>query len=288
MLDVISTMLKRYTCVTQEQTINALKEIIQEIALLGLYRAKFFEYGAFYGGTALRILYGLERFSEDLDFSLLKQNLDFNLQPFNRAIKEELSSFGFIVEVQEKIKTQKNDILSAFIKANTKIQILTLKIPNIVADALPTNQNLKIKMEVDIDPPLGFYTTTKTLLLPIPFAVRTYRLEDAFAGKMHAILCRSWKTRVKGRDWYDFVWFVSRNIKLSILHLQYRLHKSDHLEQKIKLTPTMLKEMLMHKINDIDLDFARADILLFIKDPIVIKLWSKVFFRELVDKIEFL
>src|SRR5271168_5415411 len=100
----ILSMLDRYNCVSLQDYENALKEIMQEIALLGLWRSKFFEHTAFYGGTALRILYGLDRFSEDLDFSLLKQNKNFNLTPYLEAIKIELLGFGFSVTVEQKNK----------------------------------------------------------------------------------------------------------------------------------------------------------------------------------------
>src|SRR5258708_11206041 len=100
----IEQMLKKYNCCSQLDYLNSLKEIFQEIALLGLWRAKFYEKAAFYGGTALRILYGLDRFSEDLDFTLLKNTKNFDLSPYNQAIADELSSFGFKVSVETKIK----------------------------------------------------------------------------------------------------------------------------------------------------------------------------------------
>src|SRR5438309_3791037 len=119
----ILSMLDRYKCVTAQDYENALKEIIQEIALLGLWRAKFYEHAAFYGGSALRILYGLDRFSEDLDFTLLRPDKTFSLASYNQAIMDELRSFGFKVEVVTKTKKIVSNIESAFIKADSKQQL---------------------------------------------------------------------------------------------------------------------------------------------------------------------
>lgn len=152
----IITMLERYRCITAADYENALKEIIQEIGLLGLYRAKFFEHAAFYGGTSLRILYGLDRFSEDLDFSLLKPDANFSLKPYLDAIKTELNALDFSVTVMTKDKNIETPIESAFIKANTKEHLLKIKVPEIISDRMHSNANLNIKLEVDTDPPPGF------------------------------------------------------------------------------------------------------------------------------------
>src|SRR3989344_6607710 len=120
MQDAIQKMLKKYDCKNEIEYQNALKEIIQEITLLGLWRAKFFEYAAFYGGTALRILYQLDRFSEDLDFSLLQANQNFSLTPYFSFIKQELQSYGFQIAVESIDKENKSNVDSAFLKADTK------------------------------------------------------------------------------------------------------------------------------------------------------------------------
>src|SRR5688572_27849459 len=173
MHDAIRTMLEKYKCHSGQDYINALKEIFQEIALLGLWRAKFFEKAAFYGVTALRILYGLDRFSEDLDFSLLTKDLSFSLSEYLSAIQVELQGMGFDVTIEAKNKEQDSAIKSAFIKAGTKKNLLKIKIPFEINNVIHRDELLKIKLEVDINPPGLFKTEAKILLIPIPFSVNT-------------------------------------------------------------------------------------------------------------------
>lgn len=255
--------------------------------MLGLWRAKFYEKAAFYGGTALRILYGLDRFSEDLDFSLLKPESSFDLSRYNEAIKNELNSFGFEVTVETKVKNIDSNIESAFIKAETKKQLILINISSDIINRIYRMNNIKIKMEVDINPPGKFKTENKILLQPIPFSVKTYQLPDLFAGKIHALLCRPWQQRVKGRDWYDFVWYVSRNTPVNLIHLQQRLIQSGHWNKKNKFTLSNLQKMLITKIDETDFENAKKDILPFIKDPQAVDLWAKKFFHKMVEKIDF-
>ena len=197
---------------------KALREILQEIALLGLWRSRFFEKAAFYGGTALRILYGLDRYSEDLDFSLLKPTAEFDLSRYCSALEKEIRSFGFEATVTGKTKSAQSTIQSAFLKADTLKHLLVINTTESLIRNIPPGQVLKIKIEVDTDPPPGFDTETRFLLQPISFSVRAFSLPDMFAGKMHAVLCRGWKGRVKGRDWYDLVWYapITHNCTSSI------------------------------------------------------------------------
>jgi predicted nucleotidyltransferase component of viral defense system len=222
MNDAIARMLKRYECQSVEDNVRALREIMQEIALLGLWRSKFFEKAAFYGGTALRILYGMERFSEDLDFSLLKPMTDFDLSRYSGAVERELRSFGFEATMTTREKKDDTPIQSAFLKANTLKHLLTIKTAEETSWPIFRGQILKIKIEVDTDPPPGFVTENKFILQPIPFSVRTFVLPDLFAGKMHAVLYRRWKSRVKGRDWYDLVWYAANHPQLHLNHLEHR------------------------------------------------------------------
>ncbi len=232
MNDAIVRMLDRYQCRSVEDYVNALREILQEVALLGLWRSKFFEKAAFYGGSALRILYGMDRFSEDLDFSLIEPMSDFNLSRYIGALEREIRSFGFEVSVTRREKTAESPIQSAFLKADTLKHLLTIERADKVARQLPRGQVMKIKIEVDTDPPPGFDTENKFLLQPIPFSVKTFALPDLFAGKMHAVLCRRWKTRVKGRDWYDLVWYAAYHPQLHLGHLEQRMIQSGHLKER--------------------------------------------------------
>jgi len=282
----IITMLERYRCTTSADYENALKEIIQEIGLLGLYRAKFFEHAAFYGGTSLRILYGLDRFSEDLDFSLLKPDAHFSLQPYLNAIKAELNALDFSVTVMTKDKNIETSIESAFIKANTKEHLLKIKVPEIISDRMHLNANLNIKLEVDTDPPPGFKIEAKTLLQPIPFSINTYTLPDLFAGKLHAILQRRWRNRVKGRDYYDFVWFIGRDIPVHLKHLEERLRQTGGFIGDNDLKYADLIALLEKQMANLDIEAAKKDIAPFLRDKAAISLWSNDFFSSLLSRLK--
>ncbi len=286
MNSAIQTMLEKYKCQSEQDYINALKELFQEIALLGLWRAKFFEHAAFYGGTALRIVYGLDRFSEDMDFSLLKPNEQFSLSKYNQAIIDELAAFGFEVSVQNKSKTTQSAIESAFIKATTVKQLITIKVASAMRMNLHPKHTIKIKMEVDTQPPLEFTTEAKSLFLPIPFSVLTYSKQDLFAGKMHALLCRKWQNRIKGRDWYDYYWYVSRQIPVNLIHLQARLIQSNHWDPAQTLTHDHLIALIQNKIYDIDFNAAKQDVLTFLKDKSAVDVWSAQFFIELTKRLK--
>lgn len=287
MNDVISSMLQRYQCVTLQDYRNALKEILQELALLGLWRAKFFEKAAFYGGTALRILYGLDRFSEDLDFSLLKPDANFTLNPYERAIETELRSFGFEVSVQVVEKVKESAIQSAFLKANTLEHFIKIAIPLKERKKCHFEETIKIKLECDTDPPLGFKTEAKFLLQPIPFSVVAYHPGDLLAGKLHALLFRTWKNRVKGRDWFDFVWFVSRRTPVHLAHLAERMRQTGHLSSTQPLTSHVLKELLRAKVEELSIDQAKKDILPFLRHPDQIEIWSRPFFHAVIDQLTY-
>jgi len=286
MHDSVKQMLQKYQCREQQDYINALKEIFQELALLGLWRAKFFEKATFYGGSALRILYGLPRFSEDLDFSLLKKNKNFSLDSYNQAITQELAAFGFTAEVPTKVKPWKSNIESAFIKAESQKQLLTIEVPGTIMRGIHRMQIIKIKMEVDTNPPGSFNTETKFLLSPIPFSVKSFSEPDLFAGKIHALLCRPWVTRIKGRDWYDFVWYISRHTPVNLAHLKERLIQSKAWKRPDRLDKTALLTWLVQKIDQTDFERAKNDIYPFIKDNSSVAVWSKDFFRTISEKIQ--
>ncbi len=288
MHELILTMLARYSCQTYQDYQNALKEIIQEIALLGLWRGKFFEKAAFYGGTALRILYGLDRFSEDLDFSLLEPSQKFQLNHYFSFLEAEITSFGFKVSLSDKIKNKETAIQSAFIKAGTKQHFLEIQAPDYITDKIHRDTLLRIKIEIDIDPPPGFKTEVKSLLQPIPFMVNTYQASDLFAGKCHAVLCRPWQKRVKGRDWYDLVWYVGRNVPVHLAHLQKRLEQTGQWPKDQAIAPANIFDLLVEKIDSVDFTSAKKEVMPFLKDPDSVEIWSKYFFKEIISKMRFI
>jgi predicted nucleotidyltransferase component of viral defense system len=285
MNEAISRMLNRYECQSLEDQVRALREIMQEIALLGLWRSKFFEKAAFYGGTALRILYGMERFSEDLDFSLLKPMSDFDLSRYSGAVERELQSFGFEATMTTREKKDENPVQSAFLKANTLKLLITFKTDEKADWPIPRDQVLKIKIEIDTDPPPGFVTENKFILQPIPFSVRTFVLPDLFAGKMHAVLCRRWKTRVKGRDWYDLVWYAAGHPQLHLSHLGQRMTQSGHLKEGERMTREKFFALTTERIDNLDVSQARKEVEPFVKNPESLLVWSKEFFQDVVGRI---
>ncbi len=281
----ILSMLERYKCLTAKDYENALKEIMQEIALLGLWRSKFFEHAAFYGGTALRILHELDRFSNDLDFSLLKPKPNFSLSLYLKAIAVELNGMGFSVTVSEKKKNVDTAIESAFIKGGTKEHLLKIRVPDQIANRTQSNTIMNIKLEVDTNPPSGFETEVKTLLQPIPFSVNTYKKPDLFAGKLHAVLQRNWKGRVKGRDYYDYVWYIARDTPVHLCHLEQRLRQSGGYTSKKVLQHADLLELLRKKFSTVDVEAAKKDVLPFLRDPAAVALWSRDFFESLLPRL---
>jgi len=281
----IEQMLKRYELNTIHDHENALKEIIQEVILLGLWRSKFYEKAVFYGGSALRILYKLDRFSEDLDFSLIAPEKGFDIKKYLGAVKSELELWDFEVSTEEKNKRNESTIDSAFIKANTLIHLLKIDVN------LKTHKNavMKIKLEVDQDPAIGFASELKYHLHPIPFTIKTMALPSLFAGKMHALLCRTRRTNIKGRDWYDLIWFVKNNIPCDLYYLKNKMAQTGHIDVSEALTKEKLIEFLSGKIKEIDFDLAKSDVEPFLKNlgqREELSLWSDAFFSDyLVQEI---
>ncbi len=286
MQDAIKTMLARYDCQSTMEYTHALQEILQEIILLGLWRSKFFEHCAFYGGTALRILYGLDRFSENLDFSLLRSNKEFQLHKYLAALEREVSAFGFKVVVEQKDKSFLSAVQSAFFKTETAGALLVVASDEAISNGVPPGKLLKIKLELDTDPPLGFDTETKYLLHPISFGIRTYTLPDLFAGKLHALLCRQWKNRVKGRDWYDLVWYIANYPQLHLSHLEERMRQSGHWQNKERLSKDALNDLLKSVIGKLDIEQAKRDVLPFVRNDVMLDVWSRKFFKDICLRIQ--
>jgi len=259
---------------------NARREIFQEITLAGLSRGKFFEKASFYGGTALRIFYGLDRFSEDLDFTLNNTDANFTLENYIPFINEEFQLLDLKVDLEYFSKKLEKQIESAFLKSDTILANLSIN-----NKTGPIN-SLKIKIEVDTSPPLKFEIESKLLFRPYSFYINVLKKEFLFAGKLHALLFRNWKSRVKGRDWYDFEWYVRNNIPVDISHFYERAFQSGNIDE-IQLTPELVKEMIIKKIDTVNLEDAKSDIERFISSPDALNIWSKQYFKDLVSHIKF-
>ncbi len=281
---MIREWLDSYKPGNEQDAKDALREIMQEIALAGLYRAGFFERAAFYGGTALRIFYGLDRFSEDLDFSLLEVDPDFDLGKYQEAIVHEFESLGMEVSITEKKKAVKSNINSAFLKSETLWRELVLEgvIPQQGIDRVA---HIKIKIEVDTEPPLGFKTEEKLLLRPFSFFVNCLVLPDLFAGKMHALLFRKWGQNVKGRDWYDMEWYIKKGTVLNLRHFALRAQDSGDWDRDT-ITKNEFRELLTKKIDTVNMRYVKEDIKRFVKDQRVLEIWSQKYFHELVGHLK--
>jgi len=273
-MTVLRQMLEKYDTTTSDGAVNGLREVMQEVALAGLYRGGFFEKAAFYGGTCLRIFYGLPRFSEDLDFSLLAPDAYFSLEPYFSAVKDEFSALGLDVDISAKKKTVRSGIESAFLKGDTRQ----------FSFAVHADRTVKIKFEVDTLPPLGFATEEKLLLQPFSFYVKCFSLPDLFAGKMHALLYRNWKSRVKGRDWFDFEWYIRNGIPMNLSHFIIRATQSGHLHNE-SLTMQEFSQLLERRIDMLDVAAAANDVSRFVRDAGSLNIWSQEYFKDLALRI---
>ena len=282
---MIKEWIEEYNPQNEEEILSALREIMQEITLAGLSRTNFFEKAAFYGGTALRIFYGLDRYSEDLDFSLLKPDPDFSIEPYFKAILDEFKSLGLTVSISEKKKTKQTTIDSAFLKAETIWQEIILE--DIIKETgVKSNKNLKIKIEVDRQPPLNFKTEEKLILRPFSFYVKCFTQPSLFAGKMHALLIRKWVNRVKGRDWYDLEWYIKKGVSLDVNHFITRAKETNDW-QGDSISHEQIIELLDTKIKSVSFKSIREDVSKFIKNDDAFNIWSPNYFRDLIEKIKF-
>lgn len=282
MTSIIEQMLQQYETKNIYDKKNALKEIMQEIVLCGLSRAGFFKEAAFYGGTALRIFYGLDRFSEDLDFSLITADSNFDLTKYFPTLEKEVRSFGLNVTITEKEKSIDSNIKSAFLKGNTKEHLMMFYTDQPII-GIPDTELIKIKFEVDICPPQYATFEHQYRLLPIPFEVNLYDASSLFAGKIHAVICRSWQNRIKGRDLYDYVFYLARKTPVNIAHLRERLIQTGYITADDSCTLEDVKSFLVARFDTIDYEQAKSDVIPFIRDHSSLSLWNANFFKQITN-----
>ena len=269
---IYQNMLSAYDLTTEQQQRNAIFEVNQQIILSGLYHGGFFDVAAFYGGTCLRIFHGLQRFSEDMDFSLLSADKDFDFSKYFQPIIDTFSLVGREVEIKKKDKMNFGKVESAFLKDNTNVYDISFQ----------TEKSIKIKIEVDTAPPMKFSTEQKLLILPNSFMTRCFTLPGLFAGKMHALVFRSWKNRVKGRDWYDFEFYVRHGVSLNFTHLQERICQFNGEEMNLNEFKNRLKE----RLTTTDINQVKADVLPFVRDPKELDIWSNDYFSQLAEMMK--
>lgn len=286
MNSVLQTMLNKYKPLNNIERENAIKEIIQEIVLAGFSRGGFFSNAAFYGGTCLRIFHGLNRFSEDLDFALVNKK-NFNIAEYLPYVKKELLSYGLDMDVLIKDKIDKKDIQTAFVKGNA-LSLMMQFFPNSdEAKHVIGNQKIKIKFEIDTDNPVGGITEIKYPLFPSPFEIRIFDESTLFAGKIHAIICRNYKNNVKGRDFYDYLFYLGKGSKINFLYLENKLKNSGKISSNVELTIDMVKEMLKERFLSVDYKAIKKDVYNFIVDKESLNVWSSNLFISTLDNLKF-
>jgi len=283
---IIEQMLTAYETQTLYDKKNGIKEVVQEIVLCGLSRSGFFKTAVFYGGTALRLFYGLDRFSEDLDFSLKVSTPSFDFSEYLPILEKEIRSYGLNFRVEAKDKSTNSDIKSAFLKGNTKEHMLILFADEQLASSIGSGELIKVKFEVDTNPPDYAAFEIKYRLLPIPYEITLYDMPSLFAGKIHAVICRAWKNRVKGRDLYDYVFYLSRGTAVNLKHLTARLAQSGYIPQGKQITIEDVKEILRMRFANIDFTQAKQDVLPFIKNPGALNVWNADFFCEITGSLK--
>ena len=269
--EIYDSMLSRYDLTTEQNKRNAIFEVNQQVILAGLYSGGFFESAAFYGGTCLRIFHGLQRFSEDMDFSLLAQDDAFDFSKYFQPIIDAFALVGREVEIKKKDKKNFGKVESAFLKDNTDVYDVMFQ----------TEKSIKIKIEVDTYPPLNFKTEQKLLLQPHSFMTRCFTLPDLLAGKIHALVYRTWKNRVKGRDWYDFEWYVRHNVPLDFVHLAERCKQFNDED----ITLEQFKEKLKERLSTADIKQVKEEVLPFVRNPKELDIWSNDYFVQLAGMV---
>ena len=287
MNSVIEIMLAKYHPQNNQERENAIKEIIQEIALAGLSRGGFFEKAAFYGGTCLRIFHGLNRFSEDLDFVLLSKESNFRLEDYFSALKKEFDSYGIEMSIELKAKDVNSDVQSAFLKGNSLMLMMSFFPKSEDAKKVVANQKIKIKFEIDVDDPSGGTTEFRYNMLPAPYEIQIFDEASLFAGKIHAILCRSYKNHVKGRDYYDYIFYIGKGSCFNLKYLENKLKNTGEIIDKDEtLTLDKVKELLKTKFEAVDYKSAVEDVSNFISDKDSLIIWKKELFISTLDGLK--
>jgi len=220
-----------------------------------------------------------------MDFSLLKKDAYFDLGPYLNAVQAELEAFGFKFSVEARDKKALSNIESAFIKGNTIANLLTIETHPEIVGRFHRDQKIKIKFEIDTDPPPEAAYEVKNVLVPIPFQVRVFSKPDLFAGKMHAVLCRQWKSRVKGRDFYDLIWYLGQKIPCHLDHLKERMIQTGHWKREDPLDREALLGLLNKKFEEIDFEMLKTDVRPFIGDHRELDLWSQAFFCDIIAQL---
>ena len=285
-MSTIEEIIKTYNPETINDNKAILREIVQSIVLVGLSRTDFFKKASFYGGTALRIFYDLNRYSEDLDFTLNNVDKNFSIAPFIESIKNVALSYGLELEISIKQKQTSTPVESAFAKINTYQTFINLKMNSELTKLLHKDEVIKVKFEIDCEPALGFTTENKWIDMPEFAPVIVLDEASLFAGKLHAILCRNYKNTVKGRDYYDFLFYVRRGISPNLNYLRNKLINTGKINEKEIFNIEVLKEMLIKRFEQVDFEQVKNDTERFIINNEDLSTYSKDLFVQMAKKIK--
>lgn len=281
MLDrVLNAKIREYAPANPIEQENVLQELMQHYVLSSLSRAGLFAEAMFQGGTCLRIVYGMNRFSEDLDFLLKRPNPEFHWQSYLEAVRKDCKQEGISFELQDKSQTG-TAVRKAFLKTDSIGKILLLDLPFERYQA----RKIRIKLEIDSNPPEGSTFTTSYITFPVTTPLTTQSLESGFALKLHALLCRAY---VKGRDWYDFVWYIARKTQPDLSLLQRALlQMGPWAGQEINMNKLWVQEQMEMTIHRIDWSTARSDVQRFLplREQESLHSWGMEFFLQYLTRM---
>ena len=284
-MSTINEMINLYNPKSLNENKAVLREILQSIVLIGLSRADFFKKASFYGGTALRIFYGLNRYSEDLDFTLNEKNDYFSLEPYIESIKNVASSYGIELDINIKKKDIKTPVESAFAKLNTYQTFVNLKINDEITSLLHKDENIKVKFEIDLNPAIGFNVESKWIDMPEFANIIVLDEPSLFAGKLHAIICRNYKNTVKGKDYYDFLFYIRKRVKPNLNYLKNKLIESGKIKENDKFDIDTLKVMLKDRFEAVDFNQVKTDAERFVFNNEDLSYYSKELFVDMISKL---
>ena len=270
---------------TVEETKDALREVLQGIVLAGLSKGGFFSKASFYGGAALRIFYGLNRYSEDLDFTLKEKDSSFSLKPYLNYVVELASSYGIKLEASVKKKENPSPIESAFAKANTYSTFLSLRLNEELTSLLHKDEVIKAKFEVDCDPSLGFGSEVRWIDDPEFASVSVLDEPSLFAGKLHAVLCRNYKNNVKGRDYYDFLFYMRKKVSPNLVYLRNKLVDTGKIKEEDEFNVEVLKKMLLDRFETVDFAKAKEDAQKFLYTSESLEYFTKDLFVDMARRL---
>ena len=278
--DFLSNRLKEYAPANALEQENALAEMMQHYLLASLSRARFFSRALFHGGTCLRILYGLNRFSEDLDFVLKAPNPGFDWAPYAERIRKDCAAEGIHLEVQG--RGQKRSVVrKLFLKTDSIGQVLELELPYERQAA----RKIRIKLEIDTHPPAGATFETRYVTFPMTAAVTCMDLASGFGSKCHALLCREY---VKGRDWYDFLWYASRKVRPNLELLAHALaQQGPWAKRQVQVTPAWFLETMRSRIMEMNWRAAAQDVARFVvsREQAGLRAWSAPLFLQQLEAL---